>query len=883
MTPANKAPWYTKAGAATSIVPISHFVGPNMFALKGGGYGCLFSLEGVDPESCTDDDLNARTGDIEAALRGLPEDACLYQYTRVRVGFPLPKKAKYENPVTESFVKDRLQFLGEEAAFRRIDLYWALTVEPEQANLFSEKPKEHRKNTDRQLFQLEKAATILEAQLLYSVGLELLSKGEAFQFFSYLFNLDEWASEVHLRADTGVDRQIAGSPVEWHSDYLRIGRRYVQMFSLINTPEISRPCLFANLMQLECDSVLCSVWRPRPHSATRKEVTNQEKFLEFFKLSPFQRLMSGRNTAPLETTASAKAVLGNVESLTDVVASLEKLSQGDYALRLLLSTGTVTQLRAATSTVHRLFVDARAPIIEESYGNLSAFYAMFPGNRQFNVYPLWLREDHHARLSSVFVPFLGHPHSDDLDNEYLNIFETRTRTPYFQDAYVNGVRVQLILGPTGTGKSSLMFQVLRQIRSRGDSAIVYDPAREFVKRFYDPERGDVILNPLDKRCPYWGPAEELRSRSEAKALSVSFFQPPQDRKGEFFIESPQKIFAFLMAYGPTPEELVQWMSNPDEIDRRLKGTEHAHLIDPKAQQQRAGVLASLGLVADSLRLLPKKGEGNGAWTATEWAVTRQGWVFLTSLPAEREALRPLQSLWIDWLVLRLLNEPTKEQKRVWFIIDELASLQKLPQLHTAITENRKSRNPVVLGFQGKAQLEYIYGHLAEVMLSQPATSIWLTTKEPKAGQWVSEFIGKVETERLRETHFDGTRAGRNFAMERQVEPLVLESEISGLPDLHAYMKYQNYVTYFSFPYFDMTEIAKPFELRERPDDKLPYDPQKVRDGAEASPMELKPEPQPAAPQPQTNEPAAGQKIQPEPVAAAHDQDVQPNMFQGWNQ
>jgi hypothetical protein len=62
-----------------------------------------------------------------------------------------------------------------------------------------------------------------------------------------------------------------------------------------------------------------------------------------------------------------------------------------------------------------------------------------------------------------------------------------------------------------------------------------------LKRFYDPKRGDVILNPLDKRCPYWGPAEELRSRSEAKALAASLFQPPQDKKGEFFIESPQKM------------------------------------------------------------------------------------------------------------------------------------------------------------------------------------------------------------------------------------------------------------------------------------------------------------------------------------------------------
>jgi hypothetical protein len=404
-----------------------------------------------------------------------------------------------------------------------------------------------------------------------------------------------------------------------------------------------------------------------------------------------------------------------------------------------------------------------------------------------------------------------------------------------------------IIGDTGAGKSSLMFQALRQVRSRDDSAIIYDPSREFVKRFYDPQRGDVILNPLDKRCPYWGPAEELRSRSEAKALAVSFFQPPQDKKGEFFIESPQRIFAFLMAYGPTPDELVQWMSTPEEIDRRLKGTEHAHLIDSRAHQQRAGVLASLGLVADSLRLLPKRNEGNGSWTATEWAEKRQGWIFLTSLPSEREALRPLQSLWIDWLVLRLLNEPTEGQKRVWFVIDELASLQKLPQLHTAITENRKSRNPVVLGFQGKAQLEYLYGHLAEVMLSQPATSIWLTTKEPNAGEWVSKFIGKVEIERLRETHFDGTRSGRNFALERQLEPLVLESEVSGLADLHAYMKYQNYVTRFSFPYFDMPLVAKDFELRERPDDRLPYDPKKKK--PDASPVELKQAPEQIGPQP----------------------------------
>ncbi len=48
------------------------------------------------------------------------------------------------------------------------------------------------------------------------------------------------------------------------------------------------------------------------------------------------------------------------------------------------------------------------------------------------------------------------------------------------------------------------------------------------------------------------------------------------------------------------------------------------------------------------------------------------------------------------------------------------------------------------------------------MLSQPATNIFLKTTEPKAAEWVSNAIGKVEIERLRETHFDGSRSGKNF-------------------------------------------------------------------------------------------------------------------------
>jgi type IV secretion system protein VirB4 len=147
------------------------------------------------------------------------------------------------------------------------------------------------------LSDLDKTATLLEGHLGSSLGLKLLGKAEAFQFFSYLFNLEEWSGRDQLRSDTGVDRQIVKSPVAWHSDHVQIGKRHVQMFSLKTTPEASRPCLFSGLLTLDCDSVVCSTWRVKSTSAARSEIDAQEKFISFFKVGVLTRVMSGRDTA----------------------------------------------------------------------------------------------------------------------------------------------------------------------------------------------------------------------------------------------------------------------------------------------------------------------------------------------------------------------------------------------------------------------------------------------------------------------------------------------------------------------------------------------------------------------------------------------------------
>lgn len=467
-------PWFAKAGAACSIVPIARFVNDHIFALKGGGYGCLFELSGVDEEGLTDQELESQLRMIEGALRGLPEGASLYQYARVRSGYDLPRQQSYSNPVTHTFVRDRLEFLEQTAAFRRIDLHWCLTLEPSKVEALDRRPQENAAATSRMLAELEKTATLLAGNLGSTIGLRLLDKQGAFQFFSYLFNLEDWAECGYLRSDTGVDRQVVQNPVSWESDHLRIGRRYVQMYSLKTAPGASRPCLFADLLKLDCDSILCSTWRPKSTATARHEIDQQEKFISFFKVGVLSRVMAGKDTASLDTGAGAKAANNAVDDLGEVIRSLDKKSQGEYSLRLLVAARSVGELHALSPAVHRVFVEARAQIMEETLGNLSAFYAMFPGNGRFNVFPMWLAEDHHARLSSIFAPNLGYPYSDDLDAEYLNVFETRTGTPFFQDAYVDGVRVQLILGPTGSGKSVTGNVTIAHEQKYGGFTYIFD-------------------------------------------------------------------------------------------------------------------------------------------------------------------------------------------------------------------------------------------------------------------------------------------------------------------------------------------------------------------------------------------------------------------------
>ena len=88
------------------------------------------------------------------------------------------------------------------------------------------------------------------------------------------------------------------------------------------------PACSRDLLTLDCDSMLCTTWRPKSTAAARSEIDAQEKFISFFKVGVLTRVMSGRDFASLETGAGARAANTQVDDLGEVIRSLDKKGAG---------------------------------------------------------------------------------------------------------------------------------------------------------------------------------------------------------------------------------------------------------------------------------------------------------------------------------------------------------------------------------------------------------------------------------------------------------------------------------------------------------------------------------------------------------------------------
>lgn len=390
-----------------------------------------------------------------------------------------------------------------------------------------------------------------------------------------------------------------------------------------------------------------------------------------------------------------------------------------------------------------------------------------------------------------------------------------------------------ILGATGSGKSTFLKQTLAQLEVRGEQAIIYDPVGEMAELFYRPERGDQILNPLDARCPYIDISSEIVAQEEAANLAErtdlaqGMFPDSiaNGSSGMFFIQAARKIFAFLLKQKVSQTEMIKLISSSESILKLAANDPEAQevmgLLDPDARGQHGAIMGTLALVPDALRLLPK--EGKEKFSFWKWAKNRgPGWLFITGAQNSRAALRPLQSLFFHLLIRRCFN--IKESLRpVMFILDELQTLEKLMVLEECLTEGRKYNCKFLFGCQDKSQLDERYKLLANTLLSQSSSKIFLRASEVNTAKWISQTIGEVEIERVSASHTatPAREHSLNYSLQRQIQPLVLGSEITNLASLEGYVKYGEWVVEMKLKPQDYPKIAQGFIARQALPSELP--------------------------------------------------------------
>ncbi|MEI2630718.1 type IV conjugative transfer system coupling protein TraD [Erwinia aphidicola] len=359
----------------------------------------------------------------------------------------------------------------------------------------------------------------------------------------------------------------------------------------------------------------------------------------------------------------------------------------------------------------------------------------------------------------------------------------------------------LIHGTIGVGKSTLIRWLLDYIRKRGDRAIIWDSGGTFTETHYD-ERRDVVMNPHDERCPNWVLWRECTSTVDYDNLTEGLM-PEEGESDPFWVSSARTITAdtaMRMASDPdrSIEKFLTTLMSMGLKDLReyLKNLPSANLVEEKIEKTAISIRSVVTNYAKSLRYLQGLDrDGRPEFSIREWMTDAKydsSWMFISTSARHRTAVRPLISMWLSLATLYLQSMGENPDRRVWFILDELPALQKIPGLAGTLAEARKFGGCFVIGIQNIPQLITIYGQqMAKTIFDLLNTRAYGRNPSAEVAKIVEEDLGPQRRREAREQNsygLDQVRDGVSISKDKVRESVVDYEQVMRLPNLSFYMR-----------------------------------------------------------------------------------------------
>ena len=362
-----------------------------------------------------------------------------------------------------------------------------------------------------------------------------------------------------------------------------------------------------------------------------------------------------------------------------------------------------------------------------------------------------------------------------------------------------------MLGTTGTGKSTAIRELLAGALARGDRAVVADPDGGYLTRFYDPGRGDVILNPFDPRAHTWNVYGELTASHDVEQLARSLI--PDHAGADKSWRGYARTFFTAVARQTNDAgirdlcELYRLLTcaSTDELRILTAGTPAQPFLEGGNERMFGSIRSVTGA---SLTALDYLAEQTGPpLSVRDWVRTGRGVLFLPYQADQIAALRSIISAWLRLAIFQTMTAGEGDQ-RLWFVVDELDALGPIDGLKDALARLRKFGGRCVLGFQSIAQVSSTYGHgEAQTIVENCSNTLILRCSASENGgtaHFASKLIGEREV--IRPT-VSRTRKGGFFAEpghtvsrgeQHVIETAVLPAEVEQLPDLSGYLKFASH-------------------------------------------------------------------------------------------
>ncbi|BBO86772.1 conjugative transfer protein TraD (plasmid) [Desulfosarcina ovata subsp. sediminis] len=397
----------------------------------------------------------------------------------------------------------------------------------------------------------------------------------------------------------------------------------------------------------------------------------------------------------------------------------------------------------------------------------------------------------------------------------------------------NETRGTLLVGKPGKGKTVCLSGVLENIKERKGKAVVYDYKGDYVQKFYDPDI-DLIFNPLDTRSIGWSLKNEIDTYMDIDAIASSLVPESISNADPFWPDSARGVFAGCLHCLYRSEKNSNadlWdllTADAEVLTSHFKGVKGAEAgrryidMNDKTSRQADSVLS---VTMQHSKCFEYMGGCEGDFKTADWLKDeRPGIIFITNYEIIQHTLKPILSLFIDLLCRRFLSMNESYDRRIFFLLDEIGTLQRLPSLVKFITNIRSKGGAPFVGVQDFGQLDKIYSDdISHTIVSALNNNVYFALSD-KSAKRASDNIGDYEcyeTERSYSLGVSDIRDGVTMNRRKKKEPLVLPSEIQSMRDLETIIKFENYdFIRDKFEYKLRPDMNQPFILR--PDLSMDY-------------------------------------------------------------